>query len=44
MNDGAAWQGVAIAMGCRREKLPRIRFRELLPPYEPQIPVKLRFE
>lgn len=41
---GAAWQGVAIAMECRRDRLPSIRFRELLPPYDAQIPVRLRFE
>lgn len=44
MADGAAWQGVAIAMECRRDRLPGIRFRELLPPYEAQTPVRLRFE
>lgn len=35
---------VAIAMECQRDRLPGIRFRELLPPYEGEIPVKLRFE
>jgi len=44
MLDGATWQGVAIAMECRRGRLPDIRFRELLPPYEAQNIVKLRFE
>lgn len=44
MASGAAWQGVAIAMECRRNRLPGIRFRELLPPYESQIPARLRFE
>jgi len=42
--DSAAWQGVAIALECRRDRLPDIRFRELLPPYNAQTPVRLRFE
>ena len=42
--DDAAWQGVAIAMECRRDRLPAVRFRELLPPYDAQFAVKLRFE
>lgn len=41
---GEAWQGVAIALECRRDRLPDIRFRELLPPYNAQTPVRLRFE
>jgi anti-anti-sigma regulatory factor len=44
MDNEAAWQGVAIAMECQRNQLPNIRFRELLPPYEAQHPVRLRFE
>lgn len=40
----AFWQGVAIALECRRDRLPEIRFRELLPPYDVQAPVSLRFE
>jgi anti-anti-sigma regulatory factor len=44
MSGGATWQGVAIAMECRRDRLPSIRFRELLPPYEALKPVRLRFE
>lgn len=44
MAGGAGWQGVAIAMECRRDRLPGIRFRELLPPYEAQNRVRLRFE
>lgn len=40
----AAWQGVAIAMECRRDRLPGIRIRELLPTYETQNLVRLRFE
>ncbi len=44
LSGGAAWQGVAIAMECRRARLPEVRFRELLPPYEAQTAVKLRFE
>jgi hypothetical protein len=44
ISGGAVWQGVAIAMECRRNKLPGIRFRELLPPYEALKPVRLRFE
>jgi anti-anti-sigma regulatory factor len=41
---GAFWQGVAIAMECRRDQLPAIRFRELLPPLDSQLTVRLRFE
>lgn len=41
---GAAWQGVAIAIECRRDLLPTIRFRELLPPLDAQLAVRLRFE
>lgn len=41
---GAYWQGVAIAMECRRDRLPAIRFRELLPPLDSQLTVRLRFE
>jgi len=41
---GSAWQGVAIALECRRDRLPAIRLRELLPPYNAQTPVRLRFE
>lgn len=44
MAGGATWQGVAIAMECRRDRLPGIRFSELLPPYAAQTPVRLRFE
>ena len=41
---GAYWQGVAIALECRRDMLPEIRIRELLPPVDAQPPVRLRFE
>lgn len=41
--DGVSWQGVAIGMVCRRDRLPAIRFGELLPPYEGHKPA-LRFE
>lgn len=41
---GTSWQGVAIAMECRRTMLPTVRFRELLPPYDAQTAIKLRFE
>lgn len=40
----ASWQGVAIALECRRQKLPEVHFRELLPPLEPQLSVRLRFQ
>jgi len=40
----ASWQGVAIALECRRQRLPEVRFRDLLPPLEPQPSVRLRFQ
>lgn len=40
---GAFWQGVAIGVVCRRDRLPGIRFSELLPPYTGARP-QLRFE
>ncbi|MBW8073368.1 MAG: STAS domain-containing protein [Ferrovum sp.] len=40
----AFWQGVAIAMECRRDRLPVIRFRDLLPPLDAQPARRLRFE
>lgn len=42
--NGAYWQGVAIALECKRQKLPEVRFRDLLPPVEPQLAVRLRFQ
>jgi ABC-type transporter Mla MlaB component len=44
LTDGASWQGVAIALECRRQRLPEVHFRELLPPLEPQPSVRLRFQ
>lgn len=41
---GAHWQGVAIALECRRDRLPQFRIRELLPPYDAKPAVALRFE
>jgi anti-anti-sigma regulatory factor len=41
---GAFWQGVAIALELRRDQLPAIRFRELLPHLDSQLTVRLRFE
>lgn len=38
------WQGVAIAMECRRNLLSAVRFRELLPPLDELPPARLRFE
>ncbi len=40
----AEWQGVAIAMECRRDRLPNVRVRELLPPLDALTSVRLRFE
>ncbi|MDO8770456.1 MAG: ATP-binding protein [Burkholderiaceae bacterium] len=34
MIDGAFWPGVAIAFTCKRQTLPDIRIRDLLPPTE----------
>jgi anti-anti-sigma regulatory factor/anti-sigma regulatory factor (Ser/Thr protein kinase) len=42
--DGVHWQGVAIALECKRQRLPEVHFRDLLPPLEPQAGVKLRFQ
>lgn len=44
LTGGAYWQGVAIGLVCKREKLPEVRFRELLPPLEPLPSVRLRFQ
>lgn len=44
LTDGACWQGVAIALECRRQRLPDVHFRDLLPPLEPQPGIKLRFQ
>lgn len=44
LTGSAFWQGVAIAMECRRGRLTSIRFRELLPPLDSQLTVRLRFE
>jgi anti-anti-sigma regulatory factor len=44
MADGVYWQGVAIAMECKRDRLPDVRYRELLPPIEAHPVMNLRFE
>lgn len=44
LTGGPYWQGVAIALECRRKRLPEVRFRELLPPLESQPSVRLRFQ
>ncbi len=44
LSSGAYWQGVAIALECQRKRLPEVRIRELLPPYDAKPPVALRFE
>lgn len=44
LSNGAKWQGVAIALECKRKKLPEIRFRDLLPLLD-MPPIRgLRFE
>lgn len=40
----AHWQGVAIALECRRDWLSKFRISELLPPLDAKPPVTLRFE
>lgn len=44
LTGGAYWQGVAIALECRRKQLPEVRFRELLPPLAALPSVRLRFQ
>lgn len=44
LTGGVRWQGVAIALVCKRKLLPEVRLRELLPPLEPQPGVRLRFQ
>jgi anti-sigma regulatory factor (Ser/Thr protein kinase) len=41
---GACWQGVAIALECKRKKLPEVHYRDLLPPIDAKPTVKLRFQ
>jgi hypothetical protein len=41
---GVRWQGVAIALECRRDALKDVRYRELLPPVDDVPPLHLRFE
>lgn len=41
---GVHWQGVAIALECKRQKLPEVHFRELLPLLDIQTSVRLRFQ
>lgn len=44
-SDGSCyWQGVGIAIECKRKRLTDVRFRELLPPLDDIPPVCLRFE
>lgn len=40
----AYWQGVAVAMECKRSELPNVNYRALLPPLEGIAPARLRFE
>lgn len=40
----AYWQGVGIAIECKRTKLAEVRVRELLPPLVDISPVNLRFD
>lgn len=42
--NGLYWQGVAIAMECKRDCLPNVNFRSLLPPIDAQPVTNLRFE
>lgn len=44
LSDGICWQGVAVGLECKRQYLPEVRLRDLLPPFEPQPGIKLRFE
>lgn len=44
MGPGCNWQGVGIAMECRRNALVDVRYRDLLPRRDLQPPPKLRFE
>jgi hypothetical protein len=44
MGQPSYWQGVGIAMECRRNALNCVNFRELLPSLEGAPPVPLRFE
>lgn len=44
LSGGIRWQGVAIGMECKRQRLPEVHVRELLPPFEPQPGIRLRFE
>jgi anti-sigma regulatory factor (Ser/Thr protein kinase) len=43
MSEGASWQGVAIALQCRRHMLPSIKVPKLLPVVENSPQVGLRF-
>lgn len=40
----ANWQGVAVAMECKRAELPNVNYRALLPPLDGISPARLRFE
>lgn len=41
---GAHWQGVAIALECKRQILPEVHFRDLLPQLDVPLAVRLRFQ
>ncbi len=38
------WQGVAISLSCKRNRLASVRVRDLMPPIDTDTPVRLRFE
>lgn len=44
MRQGCYWQGVGIALECRRNLLKDIKIRELLPVLDTPPPIRLRFE
>jgi len=43
-SDDSCWQGVAMAIECKRSRLADVSYRELLPKLEGVKPVSLRFE
>jgi anti-sigma regulatory factor (Ser/Thr protein kinase)/anti-anti-sigma regulatory factor len=44
LTEGTYWQGVAIAMECQRSRLPKVKFRELLPSIDTGKVGRLRFQ
>lgn len=44
LTEDAYWQGVAIALECKRSILPEVHYRDLLPPIEPGLVIRLRFQ